>query len=63
MLDADLYKIPTEIKSTGITEAIMGSRKVNFTITNALDTAVLQFTALVLSLPSKKLSMMLSAKS
>ena len=37
----------TEIKSTGITEAIMENGGVNFTMSNAPDIVVLQFAALV----------------
>ena len=36
-------KRPTEIKSTGITEAIMENGGVNFTMPNAPDIVVLQF--------------------
>ena len=44
-------QIPTEIKSTGITEAIIEHSEADFTTPNALDTAILQFTTLVLSPP------------
>jgi len=40
MLDVDLYKISTEIETTGITEAIMGSGRVGFAAPNVLDTAI-----------------------
>jgi len=43
------YKMPTEIKSTGITDS-----KGNFTTPNTLDTAILQFTARVLSTPTSR---------
>src|SRR5258705_5361958 len=42
-------KHPTKIKSTGIAEAIMENGGVNFTMSNAPDTVVLQFAALVLT--------------
>ena len=42
-------KHPTKIKSTGIAEAIMENGGVNFTMSNAPDTVILQFAALVLS--------------
>jgi hypothetical protein len=51
MLDVNLCNILTEIQSTGITEAKMERSGVDFTATNALNTAISQFTALVLITP------------